>query len=133
MTLRLTTIRIFPIKENIRFFYLERTSLFISCCINENKIHKPISSNSHHSETANKTILLQMRGGGVTKPTGTSYNFDKVWKTSKGNLNLMSVIKFTNINKNDFITGSAVCIELQGTNTYGAMDRNDNTILIKLV
>ena len=36
----------------------------------------PISSNNHHSATADKAIHTQTRTE-VTKPTGTSYNFDK--------------------------------------------------------
>ena len=44
---------------------------------NKNKTNHPISSNSHHSATANKAIHSLKIGGGVTKLTGTSYNFDK--------------------------------------------------------
>ena len=38
-----------------------------------------ISSNSHHSATANKAMHYLKWRRGVTKPTGTTYNFDKVW------------------------------------------------------
>ena len=43
-----------------------------------NKTNHPISSNSHPSATANKAIHSLKIGGGVTKPTGTSYNLNKV-------------------------------------------------------
>ena len=58
---------------------------FISCLCSfcftiQNKTDHPISNNSYPSATANKanTALIE-EGGGVTKPTGTSYYFDKVW------------------------------------------------------
>ena len=44
----------------------------------ENKTNHPISSNSHHSTTANIAVHYLKRGGGDTKPTGTSYNLDRV-------------------------------------------------------
>ena len=44
----------------------------------KNKTNYPISSNSHPSATANRVIHCLKRGGGDTKPTGTSYNLDKV-------------------------------------------------------
>ena len=51
----------------------------------KNKTNHPISSNSHPSATANKAIH-SLKIWGVTKPTGTSYNFDKVscagWTTN---------------------------------------------------
>ena len=43
-----------------------------------NKTNHPISSNSHPSATANKAIHSLKIGKGGTKPTGTSFNFDKV-------------------------------------------------------
>ena len=48
--------------------------------ISMNKTNHLISNNSHPSSTANKVIrFLKWGWGGVTKPTGTSYFFDKVW------------------------------------------------------
>ena len=44
--------------------------------IRKNKTNHPISSNSYPSATANKAIH-SLKIGGSTKPTGTSYNFDK--------------------------------------------------------
>ena len=43
----------------------------------KNKTNHPISSNSHPSVTVNKATHSLKRGG-YTKPTGTSYNLDKV-------------------------------------------------------
>ena len=48
----------------------------ISFIIAENKTNHPILSNSHLLATANKAIHSLKRG--VIKPTGTSYNLDKV-------------------------------------------------------
>ena len=42
----------------------------------KNKTNHPISSNSHPSATAKWAIFSLKIGGGSTKPTGTSYNFD---------------------------------------------------------
>ena len=42
------------------------------------KTNHPISSKNQTSASANKAIHNLKIVGGVTKPTGTSYNFDKV-------------------------------------------------------
>ena len=57
-----------------------------------NKTNHPISSNSHTSATANKEIHSLKWGGGATKPTGTSYNFDKVWSVCIINVTAASLI-----------------------------------------
>ena len=44
----------------------------------KNKTNHPISSNSHPSATANTAIHSLKGGRGFTKPTETSFNFDKV-------------------------------------------------------
>ena len=44
----------------------------------KNNTNHPILNNSHPLATANKAILNIKGGGGVTKPMGLSYNFDKV-------------------------------------------------------
>ena len=46
--------------------------------VGTNKTNHPILSNNHPSATAHKAKHSLKRGGGVTKPTGASYNFDKV-------------------------------------------------------
>ena len=45
----------------------------------KNKTNHPISNNSHPSATAKKSNIQPQNRAGVKKPTGTSYNFDKVW------------------------------------------------------
>ena len=43
----------------------------------KNKTTHPISSNNHHSATANKQYTA-INKGAATKPTGIYYNLDKV-------------------------------------------------------
>ena len=60
----------------------------------KNKTNHPISSNSHPSATAKLAIFSLKIGGGVTKPTGTSYNFGKVWSGAPEIRNLFVVVFF---------------------------------------
>ena len=59
----------------------------------KNKTNHPISSNSHPIDDRQQSNIHPQNRKGVTKPTGTSYNFDKVWSGASDGFNMQNLTK----------------------------------------